>query len=57
MRDIRQLKNRPRAGGILAPIALDAIWLFAGFDNVAALAVRTGHFDHGHTSIPHTLRV
>jgi hypothetical protein len=36
---------------------LCAIWLFAGLDNVAALAVRTGHFDHSHTSIPRTLLV
>ena len=50
-----ELKNRPLTGRILTAIAWRAIWLFAGFDNVAALAARTGHFDHGHTAIPHTL--
>src|SRR5262249_33802882 len=50
--DIRQLKNRPLTGGILTPIALRAIWLFAGFDDVTALTGRAGHFDHGHRSPP-----
>jgi hypothetical protein len=50
-----ELNNRPLAGRILTAIALRALWLVAGFDNVAALAARPGHFDQGHTSIPHTL--